>query len=77
MTSPHTIAALCGAGGAERSPAEERAINLHCARVYLREAQARRTSNPRFAATLLTWAGNARRRAAAIDVKPSQGELFA
>jgi hypothetical protein len=52
----------------------EREINLHCARVYLREAQARRTSNPGFASTLLEWAGNARRRA--MSERAAQGDLF-
>ncbi len=59
------------------APAEQRAIELHCARVYLREAAARRARAPHFAPTLRTWAANARRRAAAIDISPSQGSLFA
>lgn len=59
------------------TPAHERAMQLHCARVYLREAAARRARDPHFAATLRTWAANARRRAAAIDISPSQGSLFA
>lgn len=56
------------------TPAERRESLLHCARVYLREAQARRGT--RFSATLLTWAGNARREAAGIDVRPAQGRLL-
>lgn len=59
------------------APSEQRAIELHCARVYLREAAARRARDPHFAATLRTWAANARRRAAVIDISPSQGSLFA
>lgn len=59
----------------------EREINLHCARVYLREATARRERSPAFSATLLQWAANARRRAAEASDKPdpkrpAQGELF-
>jgi hypothetical protein len=59
------------------TPAEEREINLHCARVYLREARIRRASQPKFAATLVEWAANARRRAAAIDARPAQMDMFA
>ncbi|QTH19694.1 hypothetical protein HRJ34_15080 [Rhizorhabdus wittichii] len=59
------------------SPAEERASHIHCARVYLREARLRQASQPKFAATLREWAGNARRRAAAIDARPAQMDMFA
>ena len=59
-----------------QSPADERATLIHCARVYLNEARARRISHPRQAASLLIWAGNARRRAAAIDTRPAQGRLL-
>jgi hypothetical protein len=52
----------------------DREINLHCARVYLREARVRRSSHPQFSATLIQWAGNARRRAMAE--RPAQGDLF-
>lgn len=47
----------------------ERALALHCARVYLAEAR-RRRGQP-FAHVLLQWAGNARRMA-----RRGQGELF-
>ncbi len=40
----------------------ERDLNVHTARVYLREAQARRQYRG-WHATLLGWAANARRRA--------------
>lgn len=52
----------------------EREINLHCAKVYLREARVRRHRDPAFSATLLMWAANARRRAAAST--PVQPDLF-
>lgn len=51
-----------------------RAGLIHCARVYLREAKSRGRSP--FAFTLLTWAGNARRLAMAIQPAPSQGDFF-
>lgn len=57
-----------------RTPAEQRALSLHLSRVYLREAQARRQTP--FGATLLKWAGNARREALAINLSPSQPDLF-
>jgi hypothetical protein len=40
---------------------DERAMELHCARVWL--AESRRCTNHRFRVALLTWAGDARRRA--------------
>lgn len=54
----------------------ERNSNIHTARVYLREAAARRTFHGMHA-NLLAWAGNARRRAMAAMVveQPAQGEL--
>jgi hypothetical protein len=58
---------------AERTPADERAVQLHCARVYLREARSRRGTA--FSTTLLQWAANARRRSLAIDLRPAQREL--
>lgn len=45
------------------------------ARVYLRMAQAFGERGSPFAWTLLEWAGNARRRAAA-PAESGQGELF-
>jgi len=59
-----------------RTPAEERAMLFHCARVYIREARARRARHPRFADDLLRWAANTRRRAMAIDVSPRQMDMF-
>jgi len=55
---------------------------IHSARVYLREARSRRHQS--FSWTLLEWAGNARRRAAACvamatksePAQPVQGDLF-
>jgi hypothetical protein len=58
------------------TPQEEREFHIHAAKVFLREAQARRTRSPGFAQTLLDWAANSRQRAAAINLKPKQGELF-
>lgn len=47
---------------------------LFTARAYLAESQ-RRGRQP-FAFTLLTWAGNARRRAMAVPRAPEQSSLF-
>lgn len=74
MTSLFTIDAAGNVHERARTPREERALKLHIARVYLREAQVR--SGTRFAATLLGWASNARREALAIDVRPAQPDLF-
>ena len=52
----------------------ERQLEVHAARVYLAEAT-RRRGQP-FSFTLLQWAANARKRAAAIPIKPRQGDLF-
>jgi len=52
----------------------DRAVALHTARVHLAEARRRRGTS--FFWTLLTWAANARRRAAAAPVDPVQGGLF-
>jgi hypothetical protein len=51
-----------------------RATAIHTARVHL--AEARRRRGQLFAWTLLAWAANARRRAAAIPAVPVQGGLF-
>lgn len=51
-----------------------RTTDIHAARTYLAEARKRRERHRGFAFTLLAWAGNARRRAAAQIV---QRELFA
>lgn len=52
-----------------------RELQLFAAKVYLREAKIRKAKGQtNMAATLLRWALNARRRAAAI--KPEQGDLF-
>lgn len=58
--------------GVERGVTESRDTLIHCARVYLAEAQRRRGTA--FAHTLLEWAGNCRRRVMAL---PRQGTLFA
>lgn len=52
----------------------DRTSNLHQARVYLTESKRRGRSS--FAFLLLTWAGNARRRAMAVKAAPAQGDLF-
>lgn len=54
--------------------AEDRAALLHAARVYLREARARRHQRG-FAALLIAWAGAARRAARSATRPPSQMEL--
>lgn len=51
---------------------------IHQARVYLRESR-QRNSNPAqrsFAFTLLRWAGECRKRAAAMRDDPDQLDLF-
>jgi len=53
----------------------DRDIEIHTARVLLREAMARRSS-PSFHATLLLWAGNARRRAMHCVTESKQPDLF-
>jgi len=54
--------------------ADDRAFLIRYARVTLAQARVFRARGQMgFAATLLTWAGNARRRAAA---QPRQGEMF-
>lgn len=62
--------------GRDKSPAEQRDFEIYYARVLLREARARRRLHRGFALSLLEWAGNARRRALAIDVRPAQPSLF-
>lgn len=57
------------------TPQKERAFLLYYARVTLREATARRDQRS-FSALLLAWAGKARRRAAGIDIRPLQMDLF-
>lgn len=54
-----------------------REVQLHCAKVYLAEAR-RRRGQP-FAATLLEWAKNCRRRARQYGErdKPAQLDMFA
>lgn len=60
-----------------QTPAERRDFLLYYARVLLREARARRRQGRHgFDHTLLDWAGNARREAAAIDLTPAQGVLL-
>ena len=53
---------------------DARITAIHAARAYLNEARHRRGQN--FAWTLLTWAANARRRAAQANRQPVQGGLF-
>lgn len=61
----------------------ERERNLYQARVYLQQARAFRLRGSPFAATMLEWAGNARRRAMLKPAEqvqhdlPIQGDLFA
>ena len=59
----------------ETTPAEDRALSIHMARVFLAEAMRRRLDRG-FAATLLDWAAKRRRAAAAIDLSPAQGDFF-
>lgn len=58
-----------------QSPAERRALLLYYAKVTLRESAARRGRGD-FHWTLFAWAQEARRQAAAIDLRPAQRELF-
>lgn len=58
-----------------RPHATDREVNIHTARVLLNEARARRRSHS-FHATLLEWAANARRRAAAVPRELKQADLF-
>lgn len=53
----------------------DREMEFHTARVLLNEARARRRS-PGFHATLLEWAANARKRAAAVPRELKQADLF-
>ena len=52
----------------------DRETAIHCARAYLTESRKRGSSS--FGWTLLTWARNARLRAAAVRVEPVQGGLL-
>lgn len=66
-------------GRRPKSPADERAFLIYYARVLLREAGARRNqfeARNTFYWFLLDCAAGARRQAAAIDLRPAQGELF-
>lgn len=53
----------------------ERTACIHCARVYLRESRARRSTHRAFSFRLLDWAGQMRRRAMTRGL-PAQGDLF-
>lgn len=55
------------------TPAEQKASELHLAKVCEHDAAVRRSG--RVHDTLIQWAANARRRAAAIDLSPAQGRL--
>lgn len=52
----------------------ERGACIHAAKAYLTESRKRGASS--FGWTLLTWARNARLRAATVRVAPVQGGLF-
>jgi len=54
--------------------AEWRDFELYYAGVLTREAECR--DGTPFAASLRSWAENARQRAAAINLSPAQGDLF-
>ena len=57
---------------AGRDPVTARALDIHCARVYLAQARhfrERGATGRRFAIVLQVWAANARRRAAAEPVQ--------
>lgn len=56
---------------------DERAFQIHCAKVHLNECRARRRhpANRNFYWVLFTWVQAARRRAAALR-EPAQGGLF-
>lgn len=58
------------------SPAEEKEFQLFYAGVLEREALAREARSPEWAADLRSWAAKAREKAASIDTRPAQGELF-
>lgn len=57
-------------------PAKEKAFMEFYAGVLEREAQAREARSPGFAEDLRSWAKKARDKAASIDLRPAQGELF-
>ncbi len=56
------------------TPAEDRELLIHQARVFIREVRARRATP--FGVFLLASAGRCRREAAAIDLRPAQGRLL-
>ncbi|SOC37038.1 hypothetical protein SAMN05892877_103382 [Rhizobium subbaraonis] len=60
----------------ERTPAEEKEFLEFYAAVLEREAGARISRQPDFAATLQAWADKASAKAAAINTRPAQGDLF-
>jgi len=55
------------------SPAEEKEFQLFYAGVLEREASLRSGA---FADNLRSWAAKAREKAASIDTRPAQGDLF-
>ena len=60
----------------EWTPEEEKDFLEFYAGVLQREATARASRSPEFAADLQSWADKARTKAAAIDLSPAQGDLF-
>lgn len=57
------------------TPAERAASHRHTAAVHRAEAEARRATDPKFAAILETWACNAEARAIDADLS-DQPDLF-
>ena len=57
----------------QQTPAEQREFLIYYAKVMLREAHARRGQRVQW---MLDGAAQARREAAAIDVRPAQGALL-
>lgn len=53
---------------------DDREFQIRLARIHLREARARRKTQPCFSVTLMEWSARARRRA--MEAKPVQGCLF-
>lgn len=53
-----------------------RASHIHAARVCLAQSRHFTRRARGFSFVLLKWAANARRRAAAINTSPVQGDLF-
>ena len=54
----------------------DRASHIHTARVYLAQSKHFTRRARGFSFVLLQWAGNARRRAMAVNTNPVQCDLF-